>query len=355
MELKKRLAAFSELSDILRHFLLTEKNNFSNQKYAEKLDAAIARSFFVNGWFTESNVKKALFSIAEMLRKEKLEKWIFPYQNQIETYIGNKNVGVIMAGNIPMVGFHDMICVLVSGNNFIGKLSSSDTVLIPLLAEILTELEPDFKNKILFTEGRLPSIDAVIATGSNNSSRYFDYYFGKYPHIIRKNRTSVAVLDGTEAANDLALLGEDVFSYFGLGCRNVSKLFFPEGYNVNLLFESFFEFNFVINNHKYANNYDYNKTIYLMRLEPVFDNNFLILKEDKNFASPVAVLFYEHYSDEKSLFEKIAFQKENIQCCVTAEKNNFSKLKFGTTQQPELWDYADDVDTLKFLLSDVIA
>ncbi|HVA97620.1 MAG TPA: acyl-CoA reductase [Bacteroidia bacterium] len=352
MELKKRMNAFIQLGEIITCFLSNTKNNILADKYAEKLRQAIAKSHYQNGWFTEENVRKALFSISLMLEKEKMEQWLTAYEHQFISNKGNKKVGVIMAGNIPLVGFHDMLCVLISENIFVGKLSSSDSILISLLAEILIEINADFKDKIVFTDNRLPAIDAVIATGSNNSSRYFDYYFKKYPHIIRKNRTSVAVLNGAENANDLALLGEDVFSYFGLGCRNVSKLFFPKDYNVNLLYEAFYSFNSVINNHKYANNYDYNKTIYLMRQDIFLDNNFLILKEDKSFASPVAVLFFEYYSDEKSLNEKLIFEKENIQCCLSAEKNKFSTLKFGTSQQPELWDYADGVDTLKFLLSD---
>ena len=255
-----------------------------------------------------------------------------------------------MAGNIPLVGFHDFLCVLLSGNKVLAKLSSNDNLILPFLSKILLEQNPELKAYINFTEEKLENFDAVIATGSNNTSRYFEYYFGKYPNIIRKNRNSVAVLTGNETHEELALLGQDIFRYFGLGCRNVSKLFVPEGYNFDAFYTSIFEFQDIINQNKYANNYDYNKAVYLMSNMNILDNGFLILKEDESFASPIACLFFEHYKDQSSLKEKLQLQEENIQCIVS---NGWfeDEIPFGKTQIPALMDYADSVDTLQFLLN----
>ncbi|MFN2262367.1 MAG: acyl-CoA reductase, partial [Psychroflexus sp.] len=187
---------------------------------------------------------------------------------------------------------------------------SNDKVLLPFLAEALIEIEPEFQNKIRFTENKLENFDAVIATGSNNTARYFEYYFKNKPNIIRKNRNSVAVLSGRETKNELKTLGEDVFRYFGLGCRNISKLFVPKIYKFDTFFESIFEYKTYIDHHKYANNYDYNKAVYLMSSVKLLDNNFLILKEDSNYASPIGCLFYETYENEDELQNKLESDKE---------------------------------------------
>ncbi len=210
-------------------------------------------------------------------------------------------------------------------------------------------MEPEFKNYIEFTEGRLINFDAVIATGSNNTARYFEYYFGKYPHIIRKNRNSVAVLTGNETVEELTALANDIFRYFGLGCRNVSKLYVPENYDFEAYFKAMYSWKEIIHNHKYINNYDYNKAVYLMDSFPLLDNEFLLLKEDDGFSSPISVVFYEKYSTFEKLNKELELQSENIQCIVS-NANLPNEVSFGKAQTPDLWDYADGVDTVDFLL-----
>jgi hypothetical protein len=260
-----------------------------------------------------------------------------------------KNIGLIMAGNIPLAGFHDLICVLLSGNRALVKLSGDDEHLPKCICEILISIEPEFKNQIHFADGQLREMDAVIATGSSNSSRYFDYYFGKYPHIIRKNRNSAAVLSGSEKPEEIHRLGQDVFQYFGLGCRSVSKLFVPAGFDFDPFFTGIFGFKDIINHNKYANNYEYNKTVYLMQGIPLLENGFLLLKEDIGMSSPVAVLFYEYYSNESELRQRLQMDAASIQCLVSGMDAVDSRTAFGQAQQPELWDYADGIDSLKFL------
>jgi len=249
-----------------------------------------------------------------------------------------------------LVGFHDVLCVLITGNYALIKASSQDARLLKYVLEVLCAIEPVFSERYNFTE-RLVNFDAVIATGSNNTSRYFEYYFGKVPHIIRKNRSSVAVLKGDETTEQLYTLGHDVFDYFGLGCRNVSKLLVPKGYNFNLFFESIEVYNDIINHHKYNNNYFYNKSIYLVNSDKHLDNDFLLLKEDTRLASPLAVMYFEYYDDINMVESKLTGDAEQIQCVVSATPLNIKSqvVDFGQSQEPELWDYADGVDTMAFL------
>ena len=255
-----------------------------------------------------------------------------------------------MAGNIPLVGFHDFICVLLSGHNVLVKTSSNDQMLLPFLANYLTSVEPALLNYIHFSEGKLTDFDAVIATGSNNTARYFEYYFKDKPSIIRKNRNSVAVLNGSETKEDFEALGEDIFRYFGLGCRNVSKLFVPKNYIFDSFFEGIFKHQDVIHYEKYANNYDYNKAVFLMSNFKLLDNGFLTIKEDTSYSSPISSVFYEFYEDLDVLKTKLEQDHEQIQCIVS---NNLvpKSIPFGQTQKPALWDYADNVDTLAFLVN----
>jgi hypothetical protein len=257
---------------------------------------------------------------------------------------------LILAGNIPLVGFHDVLSVLASGHHALIKSSTQDARLIKKVLERLIAIEPAFEGSFTFVE-RLENFDAVIATGSNNTSRYFEYYFGKVPHIIRKNRNSVAVLTGDETTEQLYLLGHDIFDYFGLGCRNVSKLFVPKGYDLIKFFEAIEPYNSIINHHKYNNNYDYNKSIYLVNRDTHLDNSFLLLKEDKSFTSPLAVLFFEYYEDIESLEELLKQENAHIQCIVSELPLNTGNqvVTFGQSQHPQLWDYADGVDTMDFL------
>lgn len=300
-----------------------------------------------NAWFTVAEVERALNALRHMLNQNDLETWF----KDINVNAKPKKVGLILAGNIPMVGFHDVISVLATGNIALIKLSSADDKLLPALLAVLVKIEPLLAERIVYVE-RLKDFDAVIATGSNNTSRYFDFYFGKGPHIIRKNRTSVAVIDGNESTEDLALLGHDIFDYFGLGCRNVSKLYIPENYEIKNFFEPIASFKNIIHHFKYNNNYDYNKSIYLVNLQEHYDNGFLLLKEEESLSSPLAVLYYETYSNIQQLEEKLKKEAQNIQCVVSniTLQLGTTVLRFGQSQHPRLWDYADNLNTIDFLM-----
>jgi hypothetical protein len=301
-----------------------------------------------NAWFTITEVNKALLSLSKMLNIQDLETWF----EHIRINPSPKKVGLILAGNIPLVGFHDVLCVLATGNIALIKMSSADDKLLPALLKQLVVFEPELATQISYVE-RLKDFDAIIATGSNNTSRYFDYYFGKVPNIIRKNRNSVAVLSGEETITDLENLGHDIFDYFGLGCRNVSKIYVPENYDMKNFFEPIEQYQKIIDHFKYNNNYDYNKSIYLVNGVKHLDNGFILVKEDENFVSPLAVLFYEEYSAIEQLETKLNEQDEQIQCVVSnlSLKINKEKVGFGDSQNPKLWDYADNVNTIDFLQS----
>lgn len=314
----------------------------------EALNAIIYDEKQYNAWFTPESVLRAVTAIGQMLNAADLTRWLDQYSFDSSSPV--KRVGLILAGNIPMVGFHDVLCVLVSGNYALIKASSQDARLIQHVLLMLTQIEPAFE-KCYSIVNRLEKFDAVIATGSNNTSRYFEFYFGKVPNIIRKNRSSIALLTGNETTEQLFLLGHDIFDYYGLGCRNVSKLLVPKGYIFNFFFESIEAYQPIINHHKYNNNYDYNKSIYLVNSDKHFDNGFLMLKEDQKLASPLAVVFFEYYEDLKAAENILEAQSENIQCVVTNapihSKNQI--VGFGESQHPALWDYADGVDTMAFL------
>ena len=281
------------------------------------------------------------------MTNENLDKWLSDYDlSQKES----KNIALILAGNIPLVGFHDFLSVLLSGHAVLVKTSSNDQHLLPFLAKYIRTIEPEFADKITFAEGKLENFDAVIATGSDNTARYFEYYFKDKPSIIRKNRNSIAVLNGEETKEQLIALGEDIFRYFGLGCRNVSKLFVPKGYSFDAFFEAIFEYQDIIHYEKYANNYDYNKAVFLMSNFKLLDNGFLTLKEDESHASPISSVFYEFYEDITDLQMRLQMENKKIQCIVS---NNLieNSIPFGQTQSPKLWNYADNVDTISFLLT----
>lgn len=314
-----------------------------NEKVFVAMQSQIAAAVHYNGWFTQENILFSLNQWNKALTKENINSWLTPYRFDEQN---RKTVAIIMAGNIPLVGFHDFISVLISGHNLIVKQSSSDKNLLPLIAEYLYDLDPEYRSKITFTEERLQNFDAVIATGSNNTARYFEYYFAGKPSVIRKNRNSVAILTGNESRQELESLGEDIFRYFGLGCRNVSKLYVPENYDFDSFYKAIDRWEVLLQHAKYANNYDYNKAVYLMSEFPFLDNGFLLLKEDKNFGSPIGTVFYEHYSSEKELEDLLQQNSENLQCVVSGDSET---INFGETQQPGLLDYADNVDTLAFL------
>ena len=302
-----------------------------------------------NAWFTFRSLEQAIEGIRLLLSEDALIKWVGSYPMTDPEV--PKSIGLLMAGNIPAVGFHDLLAVLISGNIACVKLSSTDAVLLLWLINELCTIEPRFAERIQVEE-MLKNKDAYIATGSNNSARYFNYYFGKFPHVIRANRSSVAVLSGQETEQDLAALGKDIFDYFGLGCRNVSKVFVKDTAQLRLLLDALSSHAEVASHHKYLNNYEYNKSIYLVNREPHLDNGFLLLRESTELVSPIGVLFYEVYSDEAGLAARLAALDSQIQCVVgDSAHSSLARIPFGNTQCPAPWDYADGVDTLKFLLS----
>ena len=344
-EQKDIVQAFVKLGSFIAEFV--EKQDDSLPEGFIAFSEIVRKAQQQNGWFTHENILFALKNWGNLLTETNLEEWLKKYP--LENAKTPKTVGVVMAGNIPLVGFHDFLCVLLSGNRVMAKLSSNDTVLLPFLTEYLIEQQPPLADRVRFTEEKFENFDAVIATGSNNTSRYFEYYFGKYPSIIRKNRNSVAILTGQETEEELHALGEDIFRYYGLGCRNVSKIYVPENYDFDPLFKAVYGYKDIIHQHKYANNYDYNKAVYLMSNMNILDNGFLILKEDEGFSSPISTLFYEHYKDAPSLAEKLQMHSEDIQCVVSKDFME-KEVAFGQTQNPSLSDYADGIDTMEFLL-----
>ncbi len=349
MDHKERVTAFIKLGEFFREYCeINKKDHFgpSKQVWHTKLNDAILLAGHKNGWFTKENIIYALNSWGDLLTKANLELWLSNYDIAINQH---KTVALIMAGNIPLVGFHDFLSVILSGNKAVIKLSSNDVILLPFIASFLIEQMPSLKEEIEFTESKLEKFDAVIATGSDNTSRYFEHYFGHKPNVIRKNRNSIVIITGKESKEQLMALGEDIFRYYGLGCRNVSKAFVPKGYNFDNFFEAMFDYNPIINQAKYANNYDYNKAVYLMSEFKILENGFLMLKNDESYSSPIATLFYEEYSSLNELKKRLLTDNDKIQC-VVANGILEGEIKFGQTQKPSLTDYADGVDTVEFLL-----
>jgi len=314
----------------------------------DELNHLIQTEHNYNPWFTPQNVEHAIKAIGKSLNEADLITWLNQYDLNKNT--SPKKIGLILAGNIPLVGFHDVLCVLVTGNEALIKASSQDARLIKAVLNKLTVIDDTFAGRFTFVE-RLLDFDAVIATGSNNTSRYFDYYFGKVPNIIRKNRNSVAVLTGNETTEELYELGHDIFDYFGLGCRNVSKLLIPRDYNIATFFKAIEPFQDIVNHNKYNNNYGYNKSIYLVGREQHLENGFLLLKENDALASPLAVVFYNYYDSLANVEQLLTTENENIQCVVSKAPLNIKNqvVGFGQSQQPQLWDYADGLDTMDFL------
>ena len=340
---QQRLDAFVKLGEVLR----------DPSRKADREEAAY-RANSKNNWFNPDNVQRALDAIAnQMLTREALTNWVSNYPAEPAE---PRWVGVVMAGNIPAVGFHDLLCVLISGHKLLAKLSSLDEFLIQFLIHTLIELEPAFAERVKVVE-RLNDADAFIATGSDNTARYFTYYFAKKPNIIRHNRSSVAVLTGDETPEQLALLGDDILSYFGLGCRNVSTLFVPADYDgqsfsftplLHTLEPRSTEF---LSQHKYSNNYDYNRSIYLVNRVDHLDNGFLMIAEQPGLVSPISVVHYQKYHDLAHLKTLLATHADKIQVVASAKGWYAGSVPFGDTQRPALTDYADGVDTMAFLAS----
>ena len=309
MNINRRIQLISDIGEFLKNYLDENYDNNNDDKLVEFKDV-ITKAQSKNPWFTDVNIKVNLTYWSKKLTKHNLNKWLSKY-NLNNT--SRKNIAIIMAGNIPLVGFHDFICVFLSGHNSIIKLSNSDNCIIPFLTDLM-KLPSE---RIVYSDSFLKDYDGVIATGSDNTSRYFDYYFKNKRSIIRKNRNSIAILNGEESDDDLKSLSQDIFTYFGLGCRNVSKLYVPKNYNFDLFFNSIFCYKELINNHKYANNYDYNKAIYLMSEYKFLDNGFFIVKEGNEMHSPISTINFEYYDNVTILKEKINLEDDNIQCIVS--------------------------------------
>ncbi|MBF0597382.1 acyl-CoA reductase [Faecalibacter rhinopitheci] len=351
MTIEQRISAFNELSQLFKYIT----NNVQptsielHEKFKaldEEIEYAVKDAEAYNNWFTKENVFFALSNWSEALTTESLSQWIAPYNFKPT----DKNVGIIMAGNLPLVGFHDLLAVVLADHTALIKTSSKDDKLMKFIVKYLYTINEDFKDVLKIID-RLKDFDAVIATGSNNTARYFEQYFSKVPNIIRKNRTSVAVLNGTETPEELKALGNDMFMYFGLGCRNITKVYFKSEEQIHPFFESIYDWGVkVINHPKYANNYDYNRAIYLLGQDKFLDNNFVLLKYDENLHSPIAVINYEFYDDVNKVKDFLKENTDQIQCVVGHDmKDNPNYVEFGKTQTPTLTDYADNIDTLKFL------
>lgn len=351
MDLDVKKNAFVKLGSFLSQFTQHESQEdtqcLDKGELCQQFNELINTAVHYNGWFTKEQVLICIESWALALTKQNIDLWCAKYSFDKEPL---KKIGLILAGNIPLVGFHDFITVLLSGNIALVKLSSNDQKLLPFIAHYLKQIEPLFVDRIEFVENKLDGFDAVIATGSDNTARYFEYYFSGVPNIIRKNRNSVAVLNGQETPEQMIALGKDVFTYFGLGCRNVSKIYIPKQYDFDHFFQGMYPYNEVINYDRYANNYDYNKAVFLMSEFKILDNGFLTIKEDKGYSSPISSVFYSYYDSLSALELELKNDKQKIQCIVS---NNLvsDSIDFGQTQSPALWDYADNVDTMSFLLN----
>jgi len=317
--------------------------NYEPQKKGyEALDSILSQANAANGWFSTTNLQHALKTWGDTLSSEDVTRWLKAYP--LKQPKSPKTIGLVLAGNIPLVGFHDLLCVWVSGHQAQIKVSSKDNILLPYIAQKLEEFGG--KTCFQFQDKPLENVAAIVATGSNNAARYFEHYFAKVPHIIRKNRNGIAVLTGEETKEELEGLGQDILQHYGLGCRNVSKLLLPKGYDLNLIFGGLYPYASVLENAKYAHNYDYNKAVFLMSDFDFLENGFFMLKQDQAIAAPIAVAYYEYYDHPEGLQDYLNRHQDEIQCVVGKDY-----IPFGQAQNPMLWKYADQVDTLQFLAS----
>lgn len=335
------IAVFTALGQLFNDY--SNKNNNTNE-WVEKLDNALINASNRNKWFTKENLAFCIKTWGNTLTESHISTWLNAYSIQQTS----QRLGLVLAGNIPLVGLHDVLSGLACGYSIKIKSSSNDNILLPFVIGFLTETQPEWRDRISFTDGKLEKFDRVIATGSTNTARYFEYYFKDVAHIVRKTRNGVAVLDGTETPEDLTALCVDIMQYFGLGCRSVSHLMVPEGYDFNELFLALYDYKELIHHNAYANNYDYNKAVYLMQEEELLENGFVMLKKDSALNSPIACIHYSTYKTIKEAEKSIESQQEQIQCVVSSCLKN--SLAFGQTQHPKLTDYADHVDTMSFLL-----
>ena len=322
---------------------ILEKLGFFLSENSVETDAIKQQAYIENSWFIPAFIDLQIKNICTaFLHKDKLQQWVNHYH--LDDNIIPKNVGVVMAGNIPLVGFHDFLAVFISGHKQTIKLSSKDAVLLKFIVEKMIGWDPAVKKHVAFAE-MLKDCDAYIATGSNNSARYFEYYFSKYPSVIRRNRTSVSILDGNETTDQLDKLADDVHLYFGLGCRNVTKIFVPKNYDFVPLLKAFEKYLYFSDHNKYRNNFDYYLSLQMMSSKFYMTNNGVVLREDPSLFSPISVLNYEFYEDKNALLDDLKVN-EDIQCIIGRDS-----VPFGESQCPGLMDYADGVDTMQFLLS----
>lgn len=314
------------------------------------MQQAKAKAYKNNQWFVTDNSQQALDSISQnYLSADALESWLTKYNLEETRQV--RKLGLILAGNIPLVGFHDVLTVFISGHHSLIKLSDKDKELLPALINTLCEIDGRCRNYFSFVD-RLEQYDAVIATGSNNSAVHFEYYFKHVPHIIRRNRNAIGIIDGSESREDLVTLGQDIFSYFGLGCRNVSKLYLPNDYNTDVLMEALHEYKELVLHNKYKNNFDYNYAIYLLNQDKFLMNGCVLLKESTDISSRIAMLGYEFYESSDHLVDLIKPHLDEIQLIVSNKSiEGLQTMRFGEAQKPKLWDYADGVDTLQFLIN----
>jgi hypothetical protein len=336
-----------QLIDVFAAFGRVLEQAIAEPESPTGLQEIMQRSAYLNPWFTLDFQREALLGFRKnFIHESVLSQWLNKYPEPVKQ---PKRIGLILAGNIPFVGMHDILCVLCSGHTAVIKLSSKDPYFFPWMKQQLSKMDgqtgSELANQMEFVE-HLKDIDGIIATGSNNTSRYFDYYFGKYPHIFRKNRSSVAVLDGTEDNNILAELGKDVFTYFGLGCRNVSKIFMPEGYDPTRLLKVWETFNHLQHHHKYKNNLDYNLTLLMLNYRKYYASEYLALTENEGLHAPLATLYYAYYTSNADLQNQLAAISDDLQCVVSIQPGNTYP---GQTQSPGLDDYADHIDTMRFL------
>ena len=331
----------SSFGELLESFF-SEKNQSENPKLTQAIEDAEK----YNGWFSKKNILNALKYWMVKLRKGTLETWVSKYNLQNE----NCKVAIIMAGNFPLAGLHDLICVIITGNSAIIKPSSNDEILINFFVEFLYKEFPETNEIIEIKSDNLGDFDKVIATGSNNTFNYFEYYFRDKSSLLRKNRNSIAVLSGDESENELKLLSDDIFMYFGLGCRNITKIFVPTGYEISQLKNKFSKYNCIINHNKYSNNYNYQKTIKIMNNEVYTDCDYFLMSQSEEINPPISIIYYDYYDDLSQVSDLIKENRNQIQCIVTNLQIENS-IRFGEAQNPKLDQYPDNVDTIKFLLT----
>lgn len=344
LSLNQRIQVLADLGDAI-HLEL------KNSPYSETFENLLNKVNQSNPWFTIESIIQSLSSWAALLRSEHLNQFVSAYDTQLFEKKNDKVVLLILAGNIPLVGLHDVICSFLSGSKSMIKVSSKDALLLSYLIERIKTINPEASGYFEISETKAQGFTHVIATGSNNSARYFDHYFSKFPNIIRKNRSSLAIITQETTDSELEYLASDIFQYFGLGCRNVTQLWVPRSFDFDRLKNAFKSYARIINHNKYANNYDYHKAIALMNGDPFIDFEFILLQKNTMLKSPLGVLHYSFYENLTEVKNYIQEQREHIQCVVSSENSSFNEVNFGQTQQPKLWDFADQIDTLQFLLS----